>query len=112
MLSVYRSIELETILDAFLCSLRLLDVSAIFVFLHQDTLGQWLNYGVAKCQGRSAGGGPLGPPTSEPETLKNISAKYNYLKIFITFSLLIEFLMYFVINSSNNRRSLLVTKRH
>jgi hypothetical protein len=39
---------------------------------------------VAKCQWLRAGGGPLGPPASELLTLKvYLSAKYNYIKIFI-----------------------------
>jgi hypothetical protein len=39
---------------------------------------------VAKCQGPRAGGGPLGPPTSELKALKiYLPAKYNYKKKYI-----------------------------
>jgi hypothetical protein len=50
-----------------------------------------------------AGGGPVGPAASELKRVKiYLSAKYNYLKfLFLTFSLLMEICMYFVINSSN-----------
>jgi hypothetical protein len=51
----------------------------------------------AKCQKRRAGG----PPASELKTLKiYISANFNYLKIFIVFSLLMETLNVFC-HSSN-----------
>jgi hypothetical protein len=41
-----------------------------------------------KCHGPRASGGPVGPPVSELKILKiYISAKYNYIKIFIIFSL-------------------------
>jgi hypothetical protein len=46
---------------------------------------------VAKCQGPRAGGGPLGPLASELKTLKiYLSAKFNYLKIFIYYDFFIN----------------------
>jgi hypothetical protein len=70
------------------------------------TCVQWRNYRivwVAKCQGPSAGGGPVGPPASELKTLNiYLPAKYKCLKVFIYYIFYFwNFLGYFIINSAD-----------